>query len=485
MSLKRNTLYNLTGSLTLIGVSLVTIPLYLHLIGNARYGVLAIVLLLLGYFNFFDLGLARATANRIAQLHDAPPVERERVFWTALALNACFGLAGGLVLYGVAGVGLAHFFKMPESMRVEVLSTLPWLAASVPVATISGVLTGTLEGRERFGVVNSLQVLGSLLFQITPLTVAYVHGPNLNWLIPAAILARTASMLPLAAAVTHALPLRGAGGPQRALAKRLLSYGGWVTATSLVGPALETLDRLLIGTVLGAASVTYYTVPSELASRFRILPGAIARSLFPRMSSQSADDASRQTADSLRILAALMTPLIVLGILVMAPFLKLWVGAEFAADGAPVGQIILVGVWINSLAFLPYTQLQSQGRPDLVAKFHLLELAPFVGLLWLGLTTLGLVGAALVYSLRGAVDAGLLFWASGQWPQLRAVWPGAGLVLAAWGAVQLAHTPGALLLVGIPLSIGSVVLAWRGTSRTRMKTAKSAGQYKPLAKIER
>lgn len=482
MSLKRNTLYNLTGSLALVAVNLVTIPLYLHLIGNARYGVLAIVLLLLGYFNFFDLGLARATANRIAQLHDAAPVERERVFWTALGLNTCFGLAGGLVLYGIAGVALAHFFKIPETMRVEVLSTLPWLAASVPVATISGVLTGTLEGRERFGMVNSLQVLGSLLFQITPLSVAYLHGPSLNWLIPAAILARAASMLPLAAAVARALPLRGAGGPRRALAKPLLGYGGWITATSLAGPILETLDRLLIGTVLSAASVAYYTVPSDLAGRFRILPAAIARSLFPRMSSQSAVEASRQTADSLRVLTALLTPLIVLGILVMAPFLRFWVGADFAVHAAPVGQIILVGIWINSLAFLPFTQLQSQGRPDLVAKFHLLELVPFVGLLWLAINTLGLVGAALVYSLRVAGDAALLFWASGQWSGLRVVWPGAGLVLAAWASVQLAHTPGILLLLGTPLVIGSIVLARLGISRLRRKTATTPDQHKPLAK---
>lgn len=474
MSLKRNTLYNLTGSLTLVAVNLITLPLYLHLIGNARYGVLAIVMLLLGYFNFFDLGLARATANRIARLHDAPAVEREHVFWTALGLNTGFGLVGGLVLYGVAGATFAHFFKMPDAMRAEVLSTLPWLAASVPVATLSGVLVGTLEGRERFGVVNSLQVLGSLLFQLTPLTVAYVHGPSLDWLIPAAILARAASMLPLAAAVVRALPLRGAGGPQRALAKPLLGYGGWVTATSLVSPILETLDRLLIGSVLGAASVTHYTVPSELASRFRMLPAAMARSLFPRLSSQNSADASRQTADSVGVLAALLTPLIVLGILVMAPFLTLWVGADFAAHAAPVGQIIMVGTWINSLAFLPYTQLQSQGRPDLVAKFHLLELVPFVSLLWLAVATLGLVGAALTYSLRVAVDALLLFWASGQWPGLRAVWPSAVLVVTAWVSVQVAHTTAALLMFGAPLVVGSAILAHTGTSRLRTKTVRGA-----------
>lgn len=84
MSIRRNTFFNLAGSLSLVAVSLVTIPLFLHRIGDVRYGVLAIVLLLLGYFNFFDLGLARATSNRIARLHDAPEVERESLIGSGL-----------------------------------------------------------------------------------------------------------------------------------------------------------------------------------------------------------------------------------------------------------------------------------------------------------------------------------------------------------------------------------------------------------------
>ena len=444
-------------------VSLVTVPLYLQFIGLARYGVISVVWILLGYFGVFDLGLSRATANQIAKTNDASVEDREAIFWTGLWLNCLFGVAGGVVLYLAASPLLAQVFKMPEVLRAEILGVLPWVAASVPIATMSGVVTGVLEGCERFLIANLLQVLGTVLINVVPLLAVLVWGPELSVIIPAAILARMTSALSLAIVAARALPANHIRLPQRNWAKKLVGYGAWISVSSLVNPLLISLDRMMIGSVLGVKAVAYYTVPFNLVEKVQLLPGALVRAMFPRLSNQKSDDAKELAIRAVRLICIGLTMIITPAILVIGPFLKLWVGAEVAGYATPVAQIILLGLWVNGPAWVPSNLLQAQGHPDVVAKFHVLELGPFVGLLWVALHNYGLEGAAFAWSARVVLDTSLLFWGSRiGWTGLVELFPGAILLGVAWfiaTVVQPSPTLATVLAVGI--SLASAAWGWR------------------------
>ena len=45
---------------------------------------------------------------------------------------------------------------------------------------------------------------------------------------------------------------------------------------------MVVLDRFVIGAMVGANAVTYYTVPFQLAERSTVLPAALTSALFPR-----------------------------------------------------------------------------------------------------------------------------------------------------------------------------------------------------------
>jgi O-antigen/teichoic acid export membrane protein len=433
----RNTAINAVGAALPLFLSLLTVPAYLHLIGEARYGVLAVVWVVLGYFAVFDLGLSRAVANQIARMRDQPPVRRERVFWTALSINASMGVLGGLLLLLVGHVLLGSVLKVSNELQSEALGALPWLALAVPLTTVTLVLAGTLEGLERFLTVNILSNVGQALFQVAPLAYAFWVGPDLAGLIMAAALSLLASTTISFFVTATSLPLTARPRSDRSLISGLFRYGGWITVSGLVGPFLTVIDRVLIGAVLGAKSVAHYAIPFTLVSRTTILSGSLARTLFPRFSMLGSEDAASVGRGALQALVAALTPVTVIGAVALEPFLSVWVGDAITREAAPVGAILFLGMWLNGLAVIPYGFLQARGRPDLTAKFHLLEVVPYIGALALGLHLWGIQGAAWAWTGRAGVDAALLFWAAqkatpgSESQEYRWLLEGAGLVTVA------------------------------------------------------
>ena len=150
MSVGRFTSYNILGSVVPLILTFVTVPIYIHLVGIDRVGVLSVAWLLLGYFGLFDLGLGKATAFRMAAQRDAAAEDRAATLWGALIVNVGMGLIGGALLWVAGHIYFAHYFKVAETLRPEILAAVPLLALSVPVATLTGVLTGALQGREKF-----------------------------------------------------------------------------------------------------------------------------------------------------------------------------------------------------------------------------------------------------------------------------------------------------------------------------------------------
>jgi O-antigen/teichoic acid export membrane protein len=414
MSIQRHSLYNLAGSLAPAVVTFFTVPAYLQLIGIERYGILVIVWAFLGYFNLFDLGLGRATSQLIATMWQADLRDRAEAFWTALMLNTVFGVVGGLVLWPVARLFFIGFFQVMEPLRLEVIDVIPWLAAAVPITTVSGVLAGALQGRERFLALNVSSVLGTMLFQLLPLAVAWLKGPQLIWLVLAAWLGRVAVLVVLFTQCYHYVPLNIGPSVKRALIKPLFQYGGWVTVSGIISPLLTTLDRFLIGSIVGSKAVTFYTVPFSLATQVAAFSGSLSNSLFPRFSIMSKEESHRLTYEAIRVLSVILTPVIIAGVLIMEPFLTWWIGSGFSRNAAYVGEIIALGLWFNGLACIPFARLQAHGRPDLVAKCHLAELIPYLVFLVFALHIWGVVGAALVWSLRVTIDTILLFWIGGD-----------------------------------------------------------------------
>lgn len=390
-------------------VAVFCIPILIGGLGKERFGVLTLAWALIGYASLFDLGLGRALTQIVARKIGAGE-EREipSLAWTSLLLMLLLGVAGGVVVGLFSPWFVRRWLNIPGPMEPEALQSFRLLGISLPFVITTAGLRGLLEARQRFGLTNSLRVpmgvftfAGPLLVlpfskSLVPVVVILIVGRIMGWGAHLLLCSRVAP------------ELRRSVAWERKVIGLLLRFGGWMTVTNVVGPLMLVLDRFFIGALVSVTAVAYYATPYEVVTKFLLLPSAIMGVMFPAFSASFAQDSNRAAMlfrRSIKSILLVLFPLMLCTVALAQDGLRLWLGAEFAQHSFRVLQVLALGVFLNSLAFVPFTLLQGVGRPDVTATLHLTELPLYLGLLWWLISTRGIEGAAIAWTVRVAVDA--------------------------------------------------------------------------------
>src|SRR2546427_1851628 len=154
--LARNTLLNLFGQGLPLIIGVLTMPRVVGRLGPERYGVLAMALVVLGYFGLFDLGLGRAATRFVASALSSGSEEKvPAIAWTAVMVQAGLGLLGGVVLITATPLLVERVLNIPPNLIDEARSSFHVLAFSIPAVLVSGSLRGVLEAAQRFDLLNA------------------------------------------------------------------------------------------------------------------------------------------------------------------------------------------------------------------------------------------------------------------------------------------------------------------------------------------
>ncbi|MDI6854253.1 MAG: flippase [Deltaproteobacteria bacterium] len=409
-----NTFYNLLGNILPLLAGLISIPIMIHKMGVDRFGILALVWMIVGYFSIFDLGMGRATTKFVAEylsldkLADLP-----RLIWTSVISVSALGLAGGIALAFVTPWLVERTFNIPPELWGETKKAFYVMAVGIPFVLSTTCLNGILEAQQRFGLINAIRTPASILNYVAPLPVL-LFSQSLYLITAMLVISRFLVWLAFSYFIFRDfLDVRFPSKPSLEHLKQLWRFGGWLTVSNLVGPIIVYMDRFLIGSLLTMQAVAYYIIPYELVTKLWIIPASLTPVLFPVFSAYASEQEPKLAAlhqRAVKYIFLILAPFII-GVLVFAqPFLSFWISPEFGAESTLLMQLLALGVLVNALAWVPVSAIEAMNRPDLPAKLHLLELPVFLGILWLSLKIMGLIGAALVWVLRVSIDAGLLFW---------------------------------------------------------------------------
>lgn len=412
--LVRNAVLNLLGHGWLLVLGFVTAPVLLHRLGTDAYGVLAITAIVTGYVGVLDLGIGRAAVKFLSErLARGAYADAGRIVSTAIGAQVLLGLVGAALLWLSAPALAERVLRVAPELSNQALFALRAMALGLPFVMVGGVLEGVPMALQRFELTATIRAAAGTLKAALAIGLV-LAGFGVRGAVVAAIAVQAVQLAIMWAIIPRLLPDRTA--PFRidpTELKALLRFGGWVTVSSLIGPILVYADRFLVGALSSIQAVSYYSIPYDAVTRLWIIPYAIVPVLFPAFAALRAENERHQQSADLYLRAVrytflVMAPMVTLVVTYAPQFLRAWVGEEIAIHGALAMRVLALGVFVNSLAQIPFGLIQASGRPDITAKFHIAETPIYLLLcVWL-IPRWGVAGAAAAWSLRVLIDAALL-----------------------------------------------------------------------------
>lgn len=405
-----------TGSAVVITavLSVALLPLFIRNFGTGGAGIVFGVQAILGASSMLDLGIGRAVTRAIAMDSASAGLGS----WSASAV-AGFRMScvlGALVC--VVGFVCGWVFDLRLSLealkgldRSEAFALCLLTGLGLGAAIVGNSFKGACEATRRFRSVAQVRIVVGVLSIGLPVLLS-------SWTQSVVVATAVIAGVRVLGSVSYACICRSVwiGGLFEGIGSkyylRLLSLGSWLVLTALANLVFTMLDRFVVAKYFAAEDLTYYSAPVEVISKLSILTGVLATVLFPRFSRAFA---ARHFDDGrvllwYGVLAAFLVvafPSIFLFIFA-ENLLAVGFGEQFNDVSVDVAQIILVGAACNAMAVVPSGFLVAYGYARHVALFHLIQIVPFIGLMFVFAASGSLTGVASVWSLRMIVDAGFI-----------------------------------------------------------------------------
>jgi len=409
MSLKKHTVWNLVGSGLPLLVALLFIPYSLKHLGAEAFGVLTLIWSLIGYFSLFDFGVGRALTYEISNLVQT---NRQSEICTALMAGSLVtfftGIIGGTGIFFLSHPLSFNWLKIDPGWQADAQLSFQIAGFGVIFTTLTSGFRGTQEALGSFGFSNINRIfLGSCMFFMPAFSI-WMHGPHI-WIITIYLVCSRIVVFFLSCIQLRKYLLVKINYKKIAnYIKPLISFGGWVSVSGVISPMMVYGDRFFIGTLVGAASLSIYAIPQEALQRILILPDALTRALLPRIVGINKSELKASYLLNVKRITWFMFLVCFSAALLAYPGFSIWISKEFAASAMPIVMILSLGIWLNSIAMVPYTFLHSAGDTKITALIHILEVGIYFLMLYSFVYFLGLPGAALAWTFRVGIDLFLL-----------------------------------------------------------------------------
>lgn len=411
----KGSLWTLAGQVLPLFVTLATTPITIRLLGAEGYGVLILVGLIPIYFGFADLGMGVASTRFASGAYAEGDEQREgQIVWTAATIAFFTSLIFAAPIFIFAHEVIAAM-NVPAGLQTEGTLALRITMAAFVINLLGNIFNTPQLSRLRMDLNSLINATGRILLAIATPIVIYLGGGISG----AAFLGFVGAASMLAAhCLVSARLLPGLLGfaANRKLAAPMLKFGFGLLVSGIAAILLGNIEKLFIPRLVSIESLAFYSVAFTFANMASMYSLAMVQSLVPAFSQLQLPGKRNELqalfARSLRLNLVVLLPVLMALFVIARPFFTYWAGDDFGRESTGPFYILLVGLLFNLMAFAPHALLTAAGRTDIFAKLYWIELAFHTVAVVVLVSTLGIEGAAIAWSLRVLFDSILLMMIS-------------------------------------------------------------------------
>jgi len=338
---------NALGFLSNLAIAFFVSPFLVHSLGDARYGVWALVESVLAYLSLLDLGVGASVVRYIARFHETDDTqELNRIFSTSV----CIFTGAGLVIFVITSL-LAFLPTHPLGVSEPLATETRWLlfalglnlAVNLPLVVYSAALDGLGQYPRKNAVRMAVLIVGTL-----SLVAVVKNGGGLLG-VGAVILLRTLlDSLLMACLVRWQLPqmrfsLRSV---DHETFSRIRGYSGHAFVIMLADRIAFQTDAVVIGACLAPNKVAYFMIAARLVRLAKDGVRTLTIVLTPAVSGLDARGSfariRRIAIEVSRAALYLILPVQMGMLLLGQAFLKNWLGPTYVTECFPTLCILAV-----------------------------------------------------------------------------------------------------------------------------------------------
>ncbi|MBD2353381.1 oligosaccharide flippase family protein [Tolypothrix sp. FACHB-123] len=289
-SLLKNGFYNAAAGVVRIGLAVLTIPILIRLIGVEEYGLWTLTSAVVAMVALAEAGLSTTTTVFVSQdLAREDSVSLSQTLTVTIGAMLILATIAAIALWFGAQTLVSLFPKLGSEQRLAAVQVLQIAGVVVWAKLLQQIIVGIEQAYQRYGVMNLLITLQSVLSNLGLLVVAWLGGKSFA-------LMQCQAFLSIGALIAHiwlGWSLTANIKPRllwnKAKGLNILHYSLMTWFASIGSVLFSQVDRLLVGYLLDTEILGVYAAITNITIQINTFSALTIQPLIPSVSSLFAE----------------------------------------------------------------------------------------------------------------------------------------------------------------------------------------------------